>query len=65
MKRVKIDLMDLLMVLEAMNENGTKEILLFEHGGLPALADADDPDNMVTFQTFDPDLENKDGESVH
>lgn len=64
MKRVKIELMDLLVVLEAMNENGTKDIIFLEHAGLPAIADADEPENLITFQTFDSDEEaaNEDGE---
>jgi hypothetical protein len=49
-----------------MIENGTKEIIFFEHGaGLPAIADADDPDNIIAFQTYDEQAEDKDGNSIH
>lgn len=65
MRKVKINLDDILIVLDAMKENGTEDVIFFEHGGLPAIADADEPDNIVTFQTFDPDLENKDGDPIH
>lgn len=65
MKRVKIDLNDLMVVLEAMKENGTTEIVFFEHGNLPAISDAADMDSVITFQTFDPEQEDKDGNIKH
>lgn len=65
MKKIKIDITDLMVVLEAMVEGGTTEIIFFEHGGLPAIADADEPDSCITFQTFDPTEETKDGDKVH
>lgn len=65
MKKVKINLEDLLVVLEAMKENGTSEIIFFEHGALPAICDADEQDNVITFQTFDPEAETKDGDAIH
>jgi hypothetical protein len=50
MKKIKIDIHDLLAVLEAMIEsNGTKEIIFFEHGQYPAICDADDPDSIISF----------------
>lgn len=62
MKKVRISLDDVLVVLEAMQANGTKDIIVFDHEGVPALADADEPDNMITFQAFDSDDEfNEDG----
>lgn len=65
MKKIKINLEDILIVLEAMQNNGTQDIIFFEHSGLPAIADADEPDNIITFQTFDPEAETKDGDAIH
>lgn len=65
MKKIKISLQDLLVVLQAMAENGTEEIIFFEKNGVPALSDAEEPDNIITFQTFDPEQETKDGDSIH
>lgn len=65
MKKVKICLSDLLVVLDAMAENGTQDIIFLDHGGLPAIADADEPENLITFQTFDPTEETKEGDPVH
>lgn len=66
MKKVKINLDDLVVVLEAMRDtNGTKEIVFFEHNNLPAIADADEPESLITFQTYDPDQEDKDGNAIH
>ena len=62
MKSVKINLDDILIVLDAMKANGTEDVLIFEHEGIPALADAAEPDNMITFQTFDPDENTSEGE---
>lgn len=63
MKRIKIGLEDILVVLEAMHANGTKDIIFFDHEGLPAIADADEPENMITFQTFDDEI--NDADAVH
>lgn len=65
MKRIKLDIDDLLIVLEAMRENGTKNIILFEHEDFPAIADYDEPDNIIAFQTYDDDVETKDGDNIH
>lgn len=65
MKKIKVNLDDILIVLEAMKENGTQDVVFFEHEGMPAIADADEPENIVRFQTFDPELEDKDGNAVH
>lgn len=65
MKKIKIDIRDLMVVLEAMVENGTTEIVFFDHDDLPAIADADEPDNFITFQTFDEEVEDKDGNKIH
>lgn len=65
MKKIKIDIRDLMVVLEAMLDQGTIEIIFFEHNNLPAIADADDPDNIITFQTYDDEVETKDGDSIH
>lgn len=65
MRKVKIDLQDILVVLQAMEENGTQEVVFFEKDGLPAICDADEPDNIIMFQTFDSDSETKDGDAIH
>lgn len=65
MRKVKISLQDLLVVLQAMEENGTTDIIVFDHNGLPAIADADEQDNIITFQTFDDTKETKDGDPIH
>lgn len=65
MKKIKVSLEDILIVLEAMQNNGTVDVIFFEHGGLPALCDADEQDNIITFQTFDPEEETKDGDAIH
>lgn len=63
MKKIRLPLLDLLVVLEAMNEQGTTEIILFEHDDLPAIADAAEPENYITFQTDE--MENEDGDKIH
>lgn len=67
MKKVKISLDDLLVVLEAMKEtNNTKDIMFFEFNNMPAICDADEPDNVITFQSVTEDGEvNEDDETVH
>lgn len=67
MKKVKISLDDLLVVLEAMKETaGTKDILFFEFNGMPALCDAEDPDNIITFQSVSETGEvNEEDEVIH
>ena len=65
MKKVKVDIQDILMVLEAMAENGTKDVIFGEHNGLPSICDADEQDNIVTFQTFDSDEQADESEQVH
>ena len=65
MKKIKIDIRDLMIVLEAMLEQGTINIIFFEHNNMPAIADADDPDNIISFQTYDEESETKDGDSIH
>lgn len=51
MKKVKIELEDLLIVLEAMSSNGTKEIIIFDYEGVPAICDADSQEDVITFAT--------------
>lgn len=53
MKKVKIALEDLLIVLEAMEVNGTKDIIFFDYNGKPAIADADEPEQIITFALDD------------
>lgn len=65
MKKIKIDILDLMVVLEAMIEQGTTNIIFFEHNDMPAIADAETPENSITFQTFDPTEETKDGDKIH
>lgn len=67
MKRVKISLDDLLVVLEAMKSTGdTTDIIFFEFNGMPAICDADDPDNIISFQSVSATGEvNEEDETVH
>lgn len=65
MKKIKVNLEDILVVLEAMRENGTEDVVFFESDGMPAIADADEPENVIRFQTFDPEAENEKGEAIH
>lgn len=65
MKSVKISLQDILEVLLAMEANGTQDLLIFDHEGIPALADADEPENRIQFQTFDDTEEANDSDSIH
>lgn len=53
MKRVQIAIEDLMIVLEAMQGNGTTDIILFEYNDQPALADAAEPENIISFQVTD------------
>lgn len=53
MKKIKINIDDLIAVLEALKESGgTKEVIFFEYKDLPALADADEPENIIMFQAI-------------
>lgn len=54
----------MVIVLEAMIEQGTTDIILFEYKGHPAIADAEHPDDIITFQTYNED-EPKDTDNVH
>lgn len=66
MKKVAINLQDLVDVLEAMRDsNGTTDVIFFEYNGMPALADKEEPDNVITFQVYDKTEETKDGDIVH
>lgn len=64
-KKIKIDIDDLITVLEAMKESaGTESVVIIEHEGLPALADANDMDNIIMFQAVG-DEQNTDEDMVH
>lgn len=66
MKRIKISIDDLLAVLEAMKENDTTEIIFFEHSGYPAIMDAEDNGQVISFQGVDENGELTDeDEQVH
>lgn len=67
MKKVKIPLDDLLTVLSAMKDSeGTTDIIFFEYNGYPAIADFDEPDNVVTFASVNEEGEvNAEDEQVH
>ncbi len=65
MKKIKISLADLLVVLNAMEEDGTTDIIFFQHEDVLALCDADDPDSLIKFQTYDNEKEDKDGNPIH
>lgn len=66
MKKIAIDLQDLIDVLVAMRDSGgTTQVVIFEHNGLPTLCDKDDPENIIQFQVFDKEQETKNGDPVH
>lgn len=56
-----------MVVLEAMRDTSqTEEIIFFEYNGYPAIADANDPDNVITFQSVSEDgTVNEDDETIH
>lgn len=65
MKKIRIDITDLIAVLETLKESGgTKEVIFFDHDGSPALADADDPENLILFQQAE-DEDPETDEMVH
>lgn len=40
MKKIRLNLQDLLSVLEALSANGTEDVIIFEHSsGYPAIVD--------------------------
>jgi hypothetical protein len=52
LKQIKIDITDLISLLEDLHEGGIHKVIIFELGGLPAIADAEDPEGtIVTFST--------------
>jgi hypothetical protein len=67
MKRVKISLSDLLIVLQAMQDDGTEDVIVFEHNGMAALCDADETENIITFQAVDEtdDSDESKNDSIH
>lgn len=60
MKKIKLDIQDLLVVLESMIDGGTTEIVFFEHNSFPAIADAENPDNIIAFAPVEDEEEEKD-----
>lgn len=65
MRKIKIDIRDLAVVLETMIEEGVTEIIISEHRGLPAIADAENPQDLITFQVYNEEEETKDGDKLH
>lgn len=65
MKRVSVDIQDLIDILMDFQEAGCSEVVFFEKEGLPAIADKEDPESIIMFQIFDKTEETKDGEKVH
>ncbi len=66
MKSVAVNLQDLIDILEAMRDSGgTTEIVLFERKGMLAICDREQPEDIITFQSFDKTEETKDGDKVH
>ena len=65
MKKIKISLEDLLIVLTAMQEDGTTDIIFFQHEDTLALCDEADPESLIKFQTYDSQAEDKDGTPIH
>lgn len=65
-KKIKISLDDLLVVLDAMKENGTRDIYFFSYNDYPAICDSDDPESVITFQSVNETGEvNEDEEIIH
>lgn len=60
MKKIKVNVDDLITVLEALKENGTSSVILFEYEGTPAMADADEPENIILFQSSEQDEADED-----
>jgi hypothetical protein len=49
-----------------MVDNGTTEIVFFSYNDYPAIADADDQDSVITFQSVSEDgTVNEDDEVIH
>ena len=66
MKKIKISLDDLLAALEVCKEAGWRNVMIFELNNYPAVADADDPDQVITFQSVNENGEvDEDDETVH
>jgi hypothetical protein len=66
MKQIRIPLPDLILVLELMQqENQTKEVVICEHEGAPAIYDADDPDQIVMFMETPEELIQDDDDVLH
>lgn len=67
MRKIRIPLDDLLAALEACKEAGWENIMMFELSGYPAIADADDPDQVITFQSVNEkgELDEESDEQVH
>jgi hypothetical protein len=56
LRRVKIDIEELISILEQMRDTGgTQQVILFDHEGTAALCDADEPDNIIAFAPDDAD----------
>lgn len=53
MKKIKIPLVELLDVLDMMHENGTQDVIIFEHQGYPTIVDSEDMENFVSFQSLE------------
>lgn len=65
MKKISIPLEDLLIMLEALQDNGCNDIVIFEHEGMPAIADINNPDDLITFRVSEEDEETSETEKVH
>lgn len=59
MKRIKMNIDDLISVLEQLKEGNIETVYLFELDDCPALADADDPEGTII--KFDTDEEDEGG----
>lgn len=61
MKKIKINIDDLIQVLEVLRDNGgTKDVIFFEYNNLPAMADAAEPENIIMFQSVEGTAEDED-----
>lgn len=51
LRKLKINLEQLIVYLTEMKENGAVDIYIYEHNGLPALCDVEEEDNYIIFST--------------
>lgn len=51
MKKIRLNIDDLITVLESLRDSGgTTEIIILDHDGYPAIVDANEQENVIMFQ---------------